>query len=138
MTKNKVTILKRILCLEPIVSVLREVIKSTSVSTEDGITFGKALGTAEVTLESKVDRISARMKILTKKATILKRVLCLEPIVRVLREVVEGTSVGVEDEITFRKSLGTTKVTLESKFDRISAGMKILTKKATTHVYHIS
>ena len=33
----------------------------------------------------------------TKKATILKRILSLDPIVSVLREAVEGTSVGTED-----------------------------------------
>ena len=55
------------------------------------------------------------MKTLTKKATILKRILSLEPIVSVLREAVEGTSVGAEDGITFGKALGTAKVTPESE-----------------------
>ena len=78
MTK-KAIILKWDLCLGPIVRVLREVFESTPVGGEDGITFGEVSETAKVMLESKVDRISAGIKILTKKAAILKGVVCLEP-----------------------------------------------------------
>ena len=66
------------------------------------------------------------MKTLTKKGTILKRILSLDPIVSVLREAVEGTSVGAEDGITFGEALGTAEVTLESEVDRISAGILLI------------